>query len=185
VKTALPETIVTERLVLRRPKPSDAAAVYEYGRDPEVARYMDWPALSDIQDAVAATERALQRWESGAEYTWRITVKPDDAPIGAVACRVSRHAADLGFVLSRAHWGKGYATEVARAVLDWLRTLESVERVSATCDVQNEASARVLEKIGMSREGVLERWVVRPNLPSREARDAFVYAWVRETRMEG
>jgi RimJ/RimL family protein N-acetyltransferase len=180
VKIAAPESITTERLVLRRPKASDTAAVFEYGRDPEVARYMDWPALTDIRDAIASTQRALQSWDSGVEYTWRITVKPDDVPIGACACRVSGHAADLGFVLARAHWGKGYATEAARAVLDWLRTLEGVDRVGATCDVDNTASARVLERIGMSREGVLQRWVVRPNLPSREPRDAFVYAWVRE-----
>jgi [ribosomal protein S5]-alanine N-acetyltransferase len=180
VKTAVPETIVTERLVLRKPKASDAAAVYEYGRDPEVARYMDWPRLSDLREAIASTERALQRWESGAEYTWRITVRPDDTPIGAVACRLSGHTADLGFVLARPHWGKGYATEAARGVLDWAIALEGVNRVRATCDVDNVASTRVLERIGMLRQGLSRRAAVRPNLPFRGPRDAYVYAWVCE-----
>jgi [ribosomal protein S5]-alanine N-acetyltransferase len=177
VKLVVPETITTERLVLRKPKASDAPAVYEYGRDPEVARYMDWPRLASLDEAIASTERALRRWDSGAEYTWRITVRPDDIPIGAVACRVSGRSADLGFVLARPQWGKGFATEAARAVFDWASKLEGVDRVRATCDVDNVASARVLERIGMSREGILRRAAVRPNLPSREPRDVFVYVW--------
>jgi RimJ/RimL family protein N-acetyltransferase len=180
VMSVAPETITTPRLVLRRPKPSDVSAVYEYGRDSEVTRYMDWPAHSHIRDAIRATETALQRWDSGAEYTWRITVKPDDAPIGAIACRVHGHTADLGFVLARRYWGKGYATEAARAVLQWAASLEGVYRVGATCDIENAASARVLEKIGMSREGILRRWEIRPNLPCQSPRDALVYSWVRE-----
>lgn len=176
-----PEIIDTTRLVLRRPKVIDAAAVYEYGRDPEVTRYLDWPTHSDIRDAIAATEAALQRWESGAEFTWRIAVKPWDDPIGAIACRVRGHAADIGFVLARKYWGHGYATEAARGILEWASSTEDIYRVWATCDVDNLASARVLEKMGMSREGILRRWLLRPNLGSRIPRDAFVYAWVRES----
>jgi [ribosomal protein S5]-alanine N-acetyltransferase len=182
VKLLAPETIATERLVLRKPKASDAPAVYEYGRDPEVARYMDWPRLRGLDEAIASTERALQRWDSGAEYTWRVTVRPDDTPIGAVACRLSGRTADIGFVLARPHWGKGFATEAARGVFDWASALEGVDRVRATCDVENVASARVLERIGMSREGILRRAAVRPNLPSPEPRDVFVY--VRSSRPE-
>jgi [ribosomal protein S5]-alanine N-acetyltransferase len=177
----VPETITTPRLVLRRPKISDASAVYEYGRDPQVTRFVDWPAHSDIGDAIAATEAALQRWDSGEEYLWRITVKPDDTPVGAVGCRVSGHATELGFVLARRYWGNGYATEAARAALEWVSGMDAVHRVCSTCDIDNAASARVLEKIGMSREGVLRRSVVRPNLSSARPRDALVYSWIRET----
>jgi ribosomal-protein-alanine N-acetyltransferase len=175
-----PETITTARLVLRRPKSSDAAAVYEYGRDLEVTRYMDWRTHTGVADATAFLQDAARRWESGEEYSWAITVKPDDQPVGSIGCRVRGHTVDLGYVLSRNHWRRGYATEAARAILEWACALEGVYRVWATCDVENTASARVLEKIGMSREGVLRRWAVRPNLPSQPPRDAFVYSWVRE-----
>ena len=180
-RPVVPETITTPRLVLRRPKTSDASAVHEYARDPEVTRFVDWPAHSDMGDALAATEAALRRWDSGEEYMWRITVKPDDTPVGAVGCRVRGHAAELGFVLARRHWGNGYAAEAARAVLEWVSAMDAVHRVWATCDIDNAASARVLEKIGMSREGLLRRWAVRPNLPSTRPRDALVYSWIRET----
>ena len=158
--------MTTARLVLRRPKLSDAAAMYGYGRDPEVTRYMDWRTHTTVADAVAFLGGAASRWDSGEEYSWAITVKPDDRTIGSIACRVRDHAVDLGYVLSRDHWRRGYATEAAQKVLEWAATLADVYRVWAICDVENAASARVLEKIGMSREGVLRRWAIRPNLPS-------------------
>jgi ribosomal-protein-alanine N-acetyltransferase len=175
-----PELIATQRLVLRRPRPADAVAKYENGRDPEVARYADWVPHASLRDAVAHVEGAALRWESGEEYSWVITVRPDDRAIGSVSCLVRGHAVELGYVLYRDHWGRGYATEAAKAVLEWAATREGVFRVWATCDVENVASARVLEKIGMSREGVLRRWAIRPNLAPGVPRDALVYSWTRE-----
>ena len=177
VKALAPEPIATDRLVLRRPKISDALAVFAYGSDPEVARYMDWPVLAHVDDAVRATEKALRGWESGDEFSWRITVKPDDTPIGAISCRITDNGADFGFVLARSRWGSGYATETARALLAWLTSLEEVRRIQATCDVDNTASAHVLEKLGMSKRDILPGWSVRPNLPGRPRRDAVRYLW--------
>jgi len=176
----VPETISTPRLLLRRPKAADAAAVFEYGGDPEVARFMDWPLLSELQDASRATENAQPRWDSGDEYSWRVTIKPDDTPIGSVSCSIDGHKAEFGFVLARRCWGQGFASEAGRAVLGWLTSLPHVDRVQATCDIENSASARVLEKVGMVRDGVLRRWTRRPNLPGEPIRDAILYAWVRE-----
>ena len=102
----------------------------------------------------------------------------DDRAIGAVSTRVARHAADVGYLLDRRHWGHGYATEAARAIVEWAFSKPSIRRVWATCDTENVASARVLEKAGLQREGTLRRAIVRPNL-SNEPRDAFMYARVR------
>ncbi len=175
-----PERIATPRLVLRRPTGADAVAKYEYSRDPDVARYMDWLPHASLDGAATLVESAASRWDSGEEYSWVITLKPSDLAIGSVACRVQGHAVEMGFVLSRDHWGRGYATEAARAVLEWAASFESVYRIWATCDAENAASARVLEKIGMSREGVLRRWAIRPNLAPGVLRDAFVYSWIRQ-----
>ncbi|MGH7820448.1 MAG: GNAT family N-acetyltransferase [Candidatus Binatia bacterium] len=179
MQDAPPETIATARLLLRRPRAADAPAVHEYARDPEVTRYMEWRSHTSLADAVAFLEEAARRWESGEEYSGVITMTPDERAIGGIGCRVRGHAVDLGYVLCRRHWRRGYATEAARAVLGWAAALDEVHRVWATCDAANAASARVLEKIGMSREGVLRRWAVRPNLPPQPPRDALVYAWVR------
>ena len=83
-RVVAPATLETPRLVLRRPRPSDAPAVFEYGSDPEVGRYMDWPLLTSVEDAVASTERALRRWESATGFSWRITIKPGDKAVGSV-----------------------------------------------------------------------------------------------------
>ncbi|HEY6893948.1 MAG TPA: GNAT family N-acetyltransferase [Rhodanobacteraceae bacterium] len=174
-----PSTFSTARLLLRRPDPADTAAVFEYASDPLVARYMDWPAAVDPADVMRVAERALEKWESGEEYSWRLTVPPDDTPIGSIGCRIDGQSADFGYVLSRRHWGRGYATEAARAVLDWLKSLDQIKRIEATCDVDNIASARVLEKLGLSPEARLPQYAVRPNMPGAPRRDAFLYAWTR------
>ncbi len=175
-----PPWIETERLLLRWPEAGDAAAKYEYGRDPEVARYMDWAIPGSLDPVVASIAAAAGRRESGEEYAWVVAAKPENRAIGNIACRVEGHAAELGYVFSRDCWGRGYATEAARAVLGWVCSLEGVVRIWATCDAGNLASVRVLEKLGFSREGVLRRWAVRPNLAPGVPRDAFMYARVRE-----
>jgi len=175
----VPPTFSTARLRRRRPHAADAAAVFEYASDPLVVHYMDWPASVDPADVMRATERALQNWELAEEYCWRLTVPPDDTPIGSVACRITGESADFGFVLNRRYWGRGYATEAAGGVLDWLKSLDAVKHMQATCDVGNIASARVLEKLGLSRKARLPQYAVRPNMPGAPRRDAFLYSWTR------
>ncbi len=177
----IPESFTTSRLELRRPLlTDDPVAIFAYGGDPEVAKYMDWPVTERVEDSRRVIESAVQKWESGDEYSWRIMVKPDDTPVGGVGATIRGHRAELGFLLSRSLWGKGITTEAAGAVLDWLKSLDELQRIQAKCDVDNVASARVLEKLGLNREGVLRRWTMRPNLPGRPIRDALIYSWVRE-----
>ena len=174
-----PSTLSTARLLLRRPLPADAAAVFDYASDPLVVLYMDWLASAEPADVIRATERARQKWELGEEYSWRLTLPPDDTAIGSVACRIKEQSADFGFVLDRHYWGRGYATEAAAAVLDWLKSIAVIKRIEATCDFENVASARVLEKLGLSREARLPHYAVRPNMPGAPRRDAFLYSWTR------
>lgn len=173
------EVLETSRLVLRRPQREDAPAIFEYGSDPEVTRLMDWRTHTAVSNAADFTEASEKRWTDGTEFTWLITIKPDGVVVGAISSSFNEHRATIGYVLSRRHWGKGYATEAARRVMEWLFDDGAVWRVWATCDVENIASAHVLEKIGMNREGKLRRLVIRPNI-GPQPRDAFIYARVRE-----
>lgn len=171
----LPKIVETQRLTLRHPLLSDAAAIFEYARDPEVTRYMDWPTHTNPESAVEFLTGALDRLAVGTELTWMVTVKPEDWAIGAISARMRGHGVDFGYALNRRYWGRGFATEAAHAVVDWASRLEHVYRVWATCDVENIASARVLEKAGLSREGVLRSWSIKPNI-GPHPRDAYVYA---------
>lgn len=83
-----------------------------------------------------------------------------------------------GYVLARDWWGRGLMTEAARAVVEWGLADPAIFRVWAVTDIDNLGSARVLEKIGMEREGLLRRWLVHPNV-SPEPRDCWCFGRVR------
>jgi len=165
--------------MLRRPRLSDADEIFDsYAADPEVTRYVTWRPYNDRSEVAQFLHSRLARWDSGEEFSWAITRPQEDRVIGMIACRVREHAADIGYVMSRNYWNRGYTTEAANAVVDWASNLEFVYRVWAVCDVENKASSRVLEKIGMQREGVLRRYIVHPNVSS-EPRDCFAYSKIR------
>ncbi|MGH6943752.1 MAG: GNAT family N-acetyltransferase, partial [Geminicoccaceae bacterium] len=82
------------------------------------------------------------------------------------------------YVLARPFWGRGYMTEAVRALIRAALADPWIFRVWAFCDVENLASARVMEKAGMSFEGRLRRWTVHPNV-GPEPRDVLCYAKVR------
>ena len=173
------ESFTTEQLVLRRAQLTDAAAIFsEYAQDVEVTKYLIWRPHQQITETIEFLTGCLARWESGEEWSWVITPKGNDRAIGMVSCRMRGHAVDLGYVLARPYWNRGYVTESVRAVAAWALSLESIFRVWAVCDTENPRSARVLEKAGMTREGVLRRWILHPNV-SPEPRDCFVYSSVR------
>ncbi len=92
--------------------------------------------------------------------------------------RIESHRADMGYVLARAYWNRGYMTEAVREVTEWALTQPSIFRVWAVCDVENAASVRVLEKAGFQQEGILRRWLIHPDI-SDEARDCYCYAVVK------
>lgn len=177
VVTQAPEGFTTERLTLRRPRLSDAAAIFEYASDPKVIHYMDYCPRSDISEVVKLLEDQPEEWKSD-NYSWVLTVKSEDRPMGTIACWLEDHKACFGYLLHQQYWGQGYATEAARAVVDWAISLPSIYRVWATCDAENLASVRVLEKCGLAFEGKLRCYSVRPNI-SAIPRDALMYARTR------
>ena len=92
---------------------------------------------------------------------------------------VDQHGILLGFVLARQFWGNGYMSECIRQIIEWALRQQDIFRVWAFCDIENIASARAMEKAGMSREGLLKKWLRLPyfgDLP----RDCYIYAAVRE-----
>jgi RimJ/RimL family protein N-acetyltransferase len=98
---------------------------------------------------------------------------------GAFDLRQSEpHRVGFGYVLARRWWGQGLMTEALTEVVHWALHQDGVFRIGSTCDVENIGSARVMEKAGLLREGLLRRWLIHPNLSS-EPRDCFSYARVR------
>jgi ribosomal-protein-alanine N-acetyltransferase len=174
-----PERVETDRLLLRVPDPSDAQAIFDgYAQDAEVVRYLTWRPHRTVADTLEFLTHLRSGWESGTELTWALTVRGDDRLIGMIGLRPRGFKADIGYVLARSHWGRGYMTEAGRAIVDLAFTDAAVHRVWAVCDADNAASSRVLEKIGMTYEGTLRRWIVHPNLGDTP-RDSRCYARIR------
>ena len=173
-----PETFDLQTIRLRRPRLSDAEAIFEYASDPDVVRYMDWPRSLAVEPIIEAIRERATLWDLGKEFYWVITLPTEDHALGSVSRQVDRHAVDFGYLLNKNYWGKGFATILSKEISNWALSNPSISRIWATCDFENLASARVLEKSDFLREGVLRRAIVRPNL-SAEPRDAFIYSRVR------
>ena len=151
----------TFRLLMREFVESDWPAVLAYQRDPRYLRYYPWHDRTEA-DARAFVNRFLQWQEEEPRRLFQLALvlKSDNTLIGN--CGIRRKSgndweADLGYELSPQHWGNGYATEAARALVDFgFRELD-LSRISSWCIADNTPSARVLERLGFRQEGRLRR----------------------------
>ncbi|MBL8151880.1 MAG: GNAT family N-acetyltransferase [Blastocatellia bacterium] len=171
-----PERLVTQRLNLRIPSSEDAEAIFKtYAQDDEVTKYLIWKPHQNIEQTQEFLQRCLTVWKEALAYPWIIEEKNSLKLLGMIETHIEDYKADIGYVLARKYWGQGYMTEAAEAVVNYLKSLDQIYRVWAVCDVENLASARLLEKIGMQREGILKRWIILPNVSSKP-RDCYCYA---------
>ena len=175
----VPELIRTPRLTLRRLRLRDAETIFAaYARDRAVARFTTWKPHRSISETRAFLRHCEKRWKEGSGFTWAIVPHGGEL-VGAISLRPNGFKADVGYVLARPHWGKGYATEALRAVVEWALGQRGIQRVWAVCDMENPASARVMEKAGLRKEGILRRWIIHP-LAGKAPRDCLCYAIAKE-----
>jgi RimJ/RimL family protein N-acetyltransferase len=175
-----PEFLRTSRLILRKPTREDAHLLFtSYAQDSEVTRYLMWRPHVAVADSEAIIEHFLQKWSEGSAFSWFLFTGGDGDLIGSIAARVKQEEIELGYVLARPFWGRGLMLEAIAAVVEWAFTRPDIGRVSAMCDVENHASARVLEKAGFNRQAVLPAWSVHPNL-SELPRDCYLYVKNRD-----
>ena len=174
-----PEIITTKRLLLRKPRMDDAPVIFEtYAQDPEVTRYLVWKPHKSLRETEHFLFACGEFWRTGKDFAYVITLKENDTLIGMFGLHPMGLKFEVGYALARPYWGKGYMTEILRAVIDWALAQPDIFRVQAFCDVENIGSARVMEKAGMTREGLLRRYILHPTL-SPEPRDVYLYAIVK------
>ena len=173
------QIIETSRLKLRSPVIEDAPAIFEqYARDEEVTKYMTWRSHSNIKTTQKYLEECLNHMAAKTAWYWIILPKQENKAIGMIRLQHHNHRAELGYVLARPYWNRGLMSEALQPLIARAIAQPNIYRVWAVCDVENLASARVLEKVGMIREGILHRWLIHPNM-SNEPRDCFCYAKVK------
>jgi ribosomal-protein-alanine N-acetyltransferase len=151
----IPDRLETERLVLRPWRFEDLADLLAYTTDPEWGRFLPVPQPYSEEDGRRfIAGQVLQ--DRRDRFSWAVTRQ--GRVIGGVDLVLlgEKRIAEMGYSMSRAFWGRGFATEAARAVIEAAFQSDPVlHRVRASADARNAASLRVLEKAGMTREGTL------------------------------
>lgn len=154
----MPEVMETNRIVLRPSRCDDVEDVFAYASDEEWARYMaSVPEHYSHSDAVdfVSLQMLLDRV---VHPSWAIV--SEGRVIGGINIRFSaeHRLGEMGWSIARSAWGRGLATEAAQAVLDGaFQTYSQLHRIRAMADARNAASQRVMEKIGMIKEGTLRQ----------------------------
>jgi aminoglycoside 6'-N-acetyltransferase len=148
----------TDRLILRAFQDDDLYSFVAYRSDPAVAHYQSWEApYSPVQAAEFIEElKGVQPGQPGEWYQVAIALKTTGEMIGDCAFHVLAEdplQAEMGFTLAALYQGQGYGSEAVTCLLAYLFDDLSLHRVRAFCDVENLASARLLERVGLRREG--------------------------------
>jgi len=157
-------TIAAQRVSLRPLIPNDANNLLRIFGDAEVMRYWSSPPWQNVADADALIENVTRGAAENQFYQWGVAVKKDDTIIGTCTLfqldRRNRRA-ELGFILRRDCWGRGFMTETLGALLQFSFQTMKLHRLEADVDPRNETCIRLLERVGFQREGLLrERWLV-------------------------
>lgn len=151
--------IETDRLILRRFKIEDADVMYRnWASDDEVTKYLTWPTHANVNVTRAVLEDWIQKYNNPDYYNWAIELKQIGEPIGNLS--VVKHeektgSATIGWCMGKRWWGQRIMPEAARAVLQFLFEEVGFNRIAAQHDKENAKSGRVMQKIGMIREGTL------------------------------
>ena len=154
-------TLETERLILRRFQLSDAPDFYKnVTSDPEVNRFLTWENDKSVADTEELMKEFIRRYEDPERYCWAIVIKETSEVIGTLAAtnvRKNTRAVEVSYSIGRNWWGQGITAEALQKVMDFLFEQVGFNRIEAGYDVSNPNSGKVLEKVGMRREGLLRQ----------------------------
>ena len=152
------QTIETSRLILRRAVREDAEPMYRnWASDPEVTKYLTWPAHSSIAVSEMVIGSWLQEYKKDSYYQWMIVLKDFGEPIGSISVVRQREdigQAEIGYCIGKKWWHQGIMTEALAAVIEYLFTEVGMNRVAARHDPNNPHSGGVMKKCGMKYEGI-------------------------------
>ncbi len=176
----VPEYIEAKRVFLRPIEPKDSADLFSHGFSKlEVMRYLEWRPHGSLEQTKEMIRNWALDWSRGRCFMYTIVNKADGAIAGCSCLEPSKGCRmELGGLITKPFWGRGYGREAWRALIDAAFTLDDIYSVWAVCDVDNRRSRKALESIGMKCEAVLRRYVIRPNI-SPTPRDVFYFSIVK------
>ncbi len=169
--------LITERLLIRKLESTDWEAVYEYTSNPTVMKYIPEGVFSK-EDTMAFV---LDNVGNSAEK-FAVILKEENVLIGHIDFHryFGNHTYEIGWVFNPKFYNKGFATEAASAILKHGFDTMNLHRIIATCQPENPPSYRIMEKIGMRREGFFKKCIPH----GEEWWDEYYYAILREEWIE-
>ncbi|MEK3797028.1 GNAT family protein [Peribacillus sp. FSL H8-0477] len=177
------QTLSTDRLLLRKFAIGDAEDMFEYASEPDVSRFVPWESHNTIKDTYEFLNLIDKQYQEGKIAPWAIEFKQTKKVIGTidfVAWFPINFRAELGFILSKDHWGDRIILAAAAKVKEFGFNKMKLNRIKAPCMVENSQSQRVLQKIGMKLEGVSrEKYFIKGKF-----RDIAMYSILRNEYLE-
>lgn len=153
--------ITSERLVLREITAADAEAMFEQRSDVENMRFIPRPVAQTIDDALTVIEMMRSGYSAGERINWAITLKGNSRMIGTVGfvhMAPANNRAEVGYMLARPHHGKGIMQEAVEALIRFGVKEMGLHSVEAIIMSENSASARLIEKCGFERVGLMKHY---------------------------
>lgn len=154
-------TLETERLILRRFKITDAAAIFKnWADDSDVTKYLMWMPHGNIK----VTQNVLTDWVNEYKnlnyYHWAIVLKDADEPIGSIAAVHSDESTKMvhiGYCIGKAWWNQGYTSEAFTVLIHYFFEEVGINRIESRHDPRNPNSGKVMQKCGLKYEGTLRQ----------------------------
>lgn len=164
--------INTEHLVLKPLGRKYLKSTIQYAMDYENTKYMCHLPDETVEEAEEFLESVEQEWKKEQPEFLEFAVLYQGIHIGAVSVYFHKDTGELGWIIHKDYWGRGFAGEAARALIQYAESERKVKHFLAHCDRDNTASYRVMEKLGMRRTG---EWGGRRNRSASE--DSFEYQY--------
>lgn len=157
-------TITASRVALRWLRDDDTQALYRIFSDPETMRYWSSGPMTDESEAAELLAQIRTCFEERSLFQWGVVHAADDEVIGTCTLAqldVQNRRAEVGFILNRDHWRRGYMDEALGALIGYAFDELQLNRLEADVDPRNVSSLALLQKMGFTHEGLFrERWIV-------------------------
>ena len=155
------DSFETDRLIIRKFTQEDLNDIFEYCKNPNVARYVTWEPHQSLTDTQKFIDHALNVYSKGGMDPMAMVLKEDPnkrviGSIGVIPVSPKNRTFELAYAMSEDHWGKGYAVEASKPLINFAFKTYAIERLQCRCDILNPQSSRVMEKLGMNYEGTLK-----------------------------
>ena len=174
------QEIITARLVLRRFTINDANDMFRnWANDSEVTKYLRWQPHANVEISRTLLREWTDSYIDPAYYSWAITLKNDHTVIGSIGIMDVRQideSGEIGYCIGKAWWGRGLMTEALKAVISFGFEQAGFNRLEAGHSIHNPASGSVMQKAGMTFEGVARQMY----LGNTGFQDCKVYSILKE-----